>query len=290
MSTTPNTSDLATVAVIGGTGRTGRRVADRLCARGVETRVGSRAGAPPFRWEAPETWEPVLHGCAGAYVAYAPDVSHPDALETLGALAERARRCRVGRLVLLSGRGEYGARHAEEAVRAAGVPTAVIRSSVFAQNFSEHFFRDAVIDGLIAVPAGNVAEPFLDLEDLADVAVHLLTAPDLVEDTLELTGPQLVTFAEAAAELSTALGRPVIYQPVTVDEFVTGAVQAGVTPGEAETLGAVFAQIFDGRNSSTTNTVEKVLGRPAGSFAGYVRRAATSEIWNPDQSQEGASS
>lgn len=277
---TANTSDPATVAVIGGTGRTGRRVADRLRARGVWARIGSRAGVPPFRWEKPNTWEPVLQGCAAAYVAYTPDFTHPGAVETLRSFAEHARRCRVGRLVLLSGRGEADALRAEDAVRASGVPTAVIRSAVFAQNFSEHFFYGPVLDGVVAVPAGRVAEPFLDIEDLADVADLLLTAASPSEETLELTGPRLLTLGEAAAELSAALGRPVIYQPVTVAEFVGGAIEAGVPREEAEALGVVFEQIFDGRNAHTTDTVETVLRRPAGDFGSYVRRAAAAGAWS----------
>lgn len=280
MSTTANAFAPAAVAVIGGTGRTGRRIADRLRTQDVEVRIGSRTAAPPFRWEKPDTWEPVLLGCTAAYIAYTPDFTHPRAVERLRSFAEHARRCRVERLVLLSGRGDNDARRSEEAVRTAGIPTAVIRSAVFAQNFSEHFFHGPVLDGLVAVPAAEVAEPFLDIDDLADVVALLLTAATPSEETLELTGPRLLTLAEAAAELSAALGRPVIYQPVTVAEFVDGALEVGVPEEEAEALGVVFEQIFDGRNAYTTDTVEKVLGRPAGDFSSYARHAAASGAWS----------
>lgn len=280
MNTTQNTPGKQAIAVIGGTGHTGRRVVGRLRDRGVDVRVGSRSGSPAFHWERPETWSDLLRGCTAAYVAYTPDVAAPGAAETLGALAERAREHGLERLVLLSGRGEVEAEKAEDAVRAAGVPTAVIRSSVFAQNFSEHFLLDAVLGGTIAFPAADVAEPFLDLDDLAEVAELLLTAPSPSEETLELTGPRAVTFAEAAADLSAALGRPVTYVPVTVEEFVEGAVAAGVPREEAETLGAVFGQIFDGRNAHATDTVERVLGRPASDFTAYVARAAAAGAWS----------
>jgi uncharacterized protein YbjT (DUF2867 family) len=286
MTTTPNTSRHPRVAVVGGTGRTGRRVADRLRARGLDVRVGSRNGSPPFHWERPDTWAAVLDGCSAAYIAYTPDFTHPGAADTLAAFAAQAHRSGLERLVLLSGRGDDDAERAEHAVRAAGVPTAVLRSSIFAQNFSEHFFQAAVVDGVIAVPASDVAEPFLDLEDLADVAERLLTTTYPSQETLELTGPRLLTFAEAAAELSTVLRRPVAYQPVTVDEFVAGALDAGVARAEAEALGVVFEQVFDGRNAYTTDTVERMLGRPAGDFAAYVRRAAASGAWIREESLE----
>lgn len=268
-----------TIAVIGGTGHTGRRVAGRLRARNFDIRVGSRSGSPPFHWERAETWAPVLRGCSAAYVAYPSDFSQPGAVETLGAFGEQARRCRLERLVFLSGRGEDDARRAEDAVRAAGVPTAVLRSSLFAQNFSEHILHESIFDGVIALPAGDVAEPFLDLDDLADVAERLLTAPDPSNETLELTGPQPITFAEAAAVLSAALRRPITYLPVTAAEFAAGAVDAGVPRAEAEALAVVFEQVFDGRNAYATDTVERVLGRPAGDFATYVRRAEAAGAW-----------
>jgi uncharacterized protein YbjT (DUF2867 family) len=278
--TTMTNSNEHPIAVLGGTGHTGRRVVERLRAGGHAYRVGSRSGTPPFRWERPETWPGVLDGCRAAYVAYTPDLAYPGAAETVGALAEQARRSGVERLVLLSGRGEAAARRGEDAVRAAGVPTTVLRSSVFAQNFSEHFLMGPVLDGFIALPAGGVAEPFLDLEDLADVATVFLTAAEPAELTLELTGPRLLTFSEAAAELSAALGREVVYQPVTPAEFVQGAVEAGVSPEEAEALAEVFGQIFDGRNETTSTDVERVLGHPARDFGDYGRRTAAAGAWS----------
>ncbi len=241
---------------------------------------------PPFHWDQPETWAPVLDNCTAAYVAYGPDVATPGAVDALGAFAEQARRSRVSQVVFLSGRGELEAQRAEDAVRTGGVPTAVLRCSVFAQNFSEHFLHESVLSGAFSFPAGNVAEPFLDIEDLADVAERLLTAEGPAEVTMELTGPRLLTFADAAEELSAALGRPVTYQPVTIPQFVDGAFEAGVPREEAEGLGAVFAQIFDGRNAYTTDTAEQILGRPAGDFWDYATRAAASGAWSTQGASE----
>ena len=279
MTSTQSTSVPPTIALIGGTGHTGRRVAERLRARGIDPRIGSRAGSPPFHWDQPRTWDPVLRGCSAAYVAYAPDLTHPGAVEAVGAFAEQARASGLERLVFLSGRGEDEAERAEQAVRAAGLPTAVLRASMFAQNFSEHFLHESVREGFIALPAGSVAEPFLDIDDLADVAALLLTASDPSSETLELTGPALVTLEEAAAELSAVVGWPVTYHPVTVAEFGEDARAAGIPEAEVASLEVVFSQIFDGRNAVTTNTVERLLGRPAGDFASYVRRAAASGAW-----------
>lgn len=286
MTTTTNTSSHPTIAVIGGTGHTGRRVADRLLARGLDVRIGSRSGSPAFHWQQPATWAAVLDGSTAAYVAYPPDFTHPGAIDTLGAFAGQARLSGLERLVFLSGRGEDEALRAEGAVRSAGVPTAVLRASMFAQNFSEHFLSGTVFDGVIALPAGGVGEPFIDIDDLADVAVRLLTDAVPAKVTLDLTGPRLLTFADCAAELSAVLGRPVIYHDVTMAEFVEGATDAGLPEEEVAALRLVFEQIFDSRNAYVTDTVERVLGRPAGDFTDYVRRTAASGAWSLESSRE----
>ncbi|MEU1948165.1 NmrA family transcriptional regulator, partial [Streptomyces sp. NPDC020125] len=114
-------ADPTTVLVLGGTGKTGRRVADRLIRAGHPVRIGSRSGETPFDWEDPRTWEPALDGAAAAYLAYYPDVCDPGAAATLRAFAERAAGSGTRRLVLLSARGAEAALPAEEAVRVPGV-------------------------------------------------------------------------------------------------------------------------------------------------------------------------
>jgi uncharacterized protein YbjT (DUF2867 family) len=268
------------VTVLGGTGHSGRRVVRRLRQRGVPVRVGSRAGVPGFHWERPETWAPLLDGASAAYVAYTPDLALPGADATLAALGEEARRQGVGRLVLLSGRGEPGAARSEEALRSGGVRVTVLRSSWFAQDFSEHFLLDPVLAGVVALPAADVPEPFIDLEDLADVAVEMLCRHEAADTTLELTGPRLLTFAEVAAELSTVTGRRIDVVSVPPARFVADAVAAGVPADEAAALADLFVEVLDGRNASVSGDVERVLGRPATDFADFARRTAETGVWD----------
>src|SRR5262245_37598663 len=134
-----------TTLVLGATGKTGRRIAERLQARGVDVRRGSRTTG--FDWEDRSTWAPMLDGIDAAYVSYYPDLSVPGAAATIGAFARLAAAHGVGRLVLLSGRGEPDAQLAERALAEAGVPWTVVRCSWFAQNFSEDFMVEAVRAG-----------------------------------------------------------------------------------------------------------------------------------------------
>jgi uncharacterized protein YbjT (DUF2867 family) len=268
------------ILVIGGTGKTGRRVAERLAARGRAVRVGSRSGAPPFVWEDPATWPAALAGVDAAYVTYYPDLSFPGAADALTAFSAAAVGAGVRRLVLLSGRGEEAAEPAERAVQSSGAEWTVLRASWFAQNFSEHFLAEPVREGVVALPAGDVAEPFVDVEDIADVAVAALLTDDHVGVVHELTGPRLLTFDDATAEISKALGRSVSYLPVSADDYAEAAAAAGVPVEEIEPLTELFARVLDGHNAYVTDGVERALGRPARDFADYARRAAVEGAWD----------
>ena len=161
--------------VVGGTGKTGRRVAERLLARGVPTRIGSRASDTPFDWEDPATWGPALESVRAAYVTYFPDLAVPAASGAIREFSKLAVRSGVERLVLLSGRGEEEAQRCERIVQESGAQWTNVRASWFSQNFSEAFLLEPLKAGILALPAGDVPEPFVDVEDIADVAVAALT-------------------------------------------------------------------------------------------------------------------
>jgi uncharacterized protein YbjT (DUF2867 family) len=266
--------------VLGGTGKTGRRVAERLLALGRPVRIGSRSGRPPFVWEDAGTWAAALSGISAAYVSYYPDLSFPGAADTIGAFAEAAVASGVRRLVLLSGRGEEDAEPAERAVQASGAEWTVLRGAWFSQNFSEHFLADPVREGVVVLPAGDVAEPFLDAEDVADVAVAALTTDAHIGIVYELTGQRLLTFHDATAEISRALGREVRYVPVPTSEYESAALAAGVPAEEVEPLIELFERVLDGHNAFVTDGVERALGRPPRDFAEYAARTAASGAWN----------
>jgi uncharacterized protein YbjT (DUF2867 family) len=268
----------APTLVLGGTGKTGRRVVQRLTARGLPVRIGSRSAQPRFDWEDRSTWAPALEGVGSAYVSYYPDLAMPSAAESAGAFAELAVRSGVRRLVLLSGRGEPEAEDAEQAVRASGAELTILRSAFFAQNFSEHFMLEHVLSGEVALPAGDVPEPFVDTNDIADVAVAALTEDGHVGRLYELTGPRSLTFAEAIDEIARASGRPIRFRPISIDEFVAAAYK-DVPLEFIELLTYLFGEVLDGRNAKPADGVRRALGREARDFAQYARATAASGIW-----------
>ena len=271
---------IAPTLVVGGTGKTGRRIASRLARRGLHPRVGSRSGTPPFGWSERTTWGPALDGVGSVYIAYHPDLAIPGAVETVASFAELAVRRDVPRLVLLAARGEPAAEEAEHAVRASGAELTVLRSAWFMQNFSEDFLLPPVLSGGVALPAGVQTEPFVDAEDLADVAVAALTDDRHIGETYELTGPQLLTFAGAVAAIAEATSSAIRYVPVPFDEYADAAAGQGVPPEVVELLGMLFGELLDGRNAHVADGVERALGRPPGRFGEYARRTAAEGAWS----------
>ncbi len=272
-------SSTNTTLVLGGTGKTGRRVAQRLIARGLPVRIGSRSATPRFDWDDPATWEPVLRDVAAVYVVYYPDLAFPGVADTIHAFAKCAVASGARRLVLLSGRGEEEAEVSERAVQDSGADWTILRGSWFSQNFSEHFLLEPVLSGVIALPAGEVAEPFVDAEDVADVAIAALTDDGHAGHTYELTGPRLLTFGAVADEISKATGRDIRYLAVTPGQYASAAIQAGVPADEVQPLTELFTRVLDGRNAHVTDDVRRAIGREPRDFSDYARDTAASGVW-----------
>ena len=275
-----STNNHRPILVLGANGKTGRRVASRLRERGLGVRSGSRSGDPPFDWERPETWATALDGVSAVYVSYYPDLAVPGAVDVVGSFAELTVKRGAPRLVLLAGRGEPEAEEAEGAVGASGAELTILRSTWFAQNFSEDYIVDHVLSGSVALPAGEVPEPFVDAEDIADVAVAALTDDRHVGELYELTGPRLLTFGEAVGEISAAAGREIRYAPVTVSEHAATAAEHGVPTEVIQLVTYLFTTVLDGRNARLADGVQRALGREPRDFAEYVRRTAATGVWN----------
>ncbi|MFI7617400.1 NmrA family NAD(P)-binding protein [Nonomuraea terrae] len=266
-----------TILVLGGTGKTGRRIADRLISLGLPVRVGSRSTG--FDWRDRSTWAASLDGVTAVYLSYHPDLAFPGAYDDVKAFTELAVRSGTRRLVLLSGRGEQGAQASERTVRESGAEWTILRCSWFMQNLSEDFLLGQVLAGVIALPAPDVPEPFVDVEDIADAAVAAFTEDGHAGRLYELTGPRLLTFRDVARELSRATGREITFTPVTPEEYVAAAVADGLPQEAAENLSALFAETLDGRNAFVADGVREALGRPARDFADYA--GAHAHLWKP---------
>ncbi|MEU2563295.1 NmrA family transcriptional regulator [Streptomyces longispororuber] len=274
------TTNKHTTLVLGGTGRVGRRVTKRLTERGVNVRVGSRTGEPPFDWEDPTTWSRAVAGVTSAYLMYYPEVEWPGAGDAIGTVARLAVDAGVERLVLLSARNQDEAIRCERAVTGLPVEWTIVAPASFNQNFDEGVFLEPLRQGVLALPAGDNADPFVDADDIADVVVAALTENHHVGERYELTGPRLWTFAEGVAEIARATGRELRYQPITRDEFADAIVADGAPRAFADPLATLISEFFDGRNSSLADGVERALNRKPRDFADWVAEIAPTGVWN----------
>lgn len=277
-----------TTLVIGGTGKTGRRVAERLLTIGRKTRIASRSATPSFDWNDESTWDAALAGVTAAYISYAPDLAIPGATAAIHAFVTLAVDKGVRRLVLLSGRGEEEARACEQIVQQAGVDWTIIRASWFDQNFSEGEFLSMVLDGAITLPAADIPEPFVDVEDIADVAVAALTEEGHEYEIYEVTGPRLLTFTDVAREISKAAGREVRFLQIPKRAFNEAVAESAGSDDLVWLLNYLFDTVLDGRNAYLGDGVQRALGREPTDFADYARRIGAQGIWNPDKAEAAA--
>jgi uncharacterized protein YbjT (DUF2867 family) len=266
--------------VVGGTGKTGARVVDRLVSRGLPIRSVAPSSEPPFDWTDETTWAPALRGIGSAYVTYFPDLAAPGAPAAIRSFTDLALASGVRRLVLLAGRGEAEAEECEQIVRDSGADWTIVRSTWFCQNFSESYLLEPIRRGHVLLPAGDVGEPFVDAGDIADVAVAALTDDRHVGQTYELTGPRLLTFAEAVAEIADAVGREIRYTQVSAEEFAAALREQNVPDAFVDLLLYLFTTVLDGRNARLTDGVRRALGREPRDFADYARESAATGVWD----------
>ncbi|GAC67203.1 NAD(P)H-binding protein [Gordonia soli] len=279
-----------TVLVLGASGKTGRRVAARLRVMGCPVRTASRSSAHRFDWSDPDTWDPVLAGVGSVYLV------PPTFVGPVADFVARAEAAGVQRLVVLSGRNadqwgsdDFGAEMlaAEAAVRDSALDWTILRASNFQQNFTEDVFADGVIAGVVALPVGEVPEPFIDVEDIAEVAVTVLTSTGHTGRIYELSGPRALTFAEAVGQISAATDRPIEFRQLTFGEHIESRIAEGWPRTDAESLTAMFEIMSTGVISTTSDDVRQLLGREAAPFEDYVVRTAASGAWDIDDREAG---
>ncbi|WP_277182291.1 NAD(P)H-binding protein [Caballeronia sp. BR00000012568055] len=273
--------DAAPILVLGGNGKTGARVVQRLRAMSLDVRACSRSTEPRFDWNDRTTWQAALDGIQRVYVTYQPDLAVPGAVDSVSAFFDQALTSGAKHIVLLSGRGEEEAQAAEQALQASGAQWTILRCSWFMQNFSESFLRDPVLDGALALPASNIKEPFVDAEDIADVAVAALTQAGHTNRLYELTGPRALSFAEAAECMARATQREIRFESVPPDAFRAGLLEAGVPAPEVSLIMYLFTTVLDGRNAQPMNGVRDALQREPRTFEDYVARCVADGVWTP---------
>ncbi|REG92267.1 Rossmann-fold NAD(P)-binding domain-containing protein [Flavobacterium aquicola] len=269
------------ILILGGNGKTGRRVAELLNnVNNVTVQLASRSANPSFDWEKPETWLDVIKGNDTVYITFQPDLAIPTAPETIRQFTELATQNGIQKMVLLSGRGEKEAQVCEEIVKSTAQKWTIVRASWFNQNFSESIFLEPILAGFVALPKAEVLEPFTDADDIAAVVAEALLNEKHNGKTYELTGPRLLNFEQAVTEIAGITGREIVFQSLSLEQYIDMLRQYQVPEDVIWLVNYLFSEVLDGRNSSVTNDIEKVLGRKATDFIDYALKTAQTGIWN----------
>lgn len=256
--------------VIGASGKTGHRVLRSLLARGYNAYGASRYSDVTFDWHDQTTWASALKNADKIYVTYYPDLAMPNAPEDISRFCTLAKIKGVQHITLLSGRGEPMARRCEKILAQSGVDWTVVRASWFNQNFSEGLFAQFIQEGELALPVDETPEPFIDIDDIADVVVDSLTKDKHKNKLYEVTGPECLSFRQLAEKFSQQLGREVSFTAVSLDDFTAQMKARGTEDGAIGALIYLFTEVLDGRNAHVAYGVESALGRPAKSFGDYI--------------------
>jgi uncharacterized protein YbjT (DUF2867 family) len=270
----------ANTLVIGGKGKTGSRIVAKLQQLEWPVYIGSRSGDRPFDWGDQSTWKKAIRDIHTIYVSYFPDIAMPGAVDTIRAFTKIAVDSGVKKLVLLSGRGEAEAQECEKIVMATDIDWTIVRASWFFQNFSEGYMLEPIVAGHVALPVGNMPEPFIDVEDIADVAVAAITQPGHSKKLYEVTGPRMFTFQEAIETIGRETGRTIVYEQIPMEDYKAMLKEYGVPADFIWLVTYLFTEVLDGRNESITHGVEEALGRPATDFVDYVKRTAATGVWD----------
>lgn len=257
--------------IIGATGKTGARVYNKLSDLGLNVKGASRHGEIHFDWRKPETWAASLVDVDAVYLTYYPDLAIPEAPEDIAKFCALAKIKGVKHITLLSGRGEPAAQICEEIVQKSGLSWTIVRASWFNQNFSEGMFREFIDAGTIALPVGEVTEPFIDIDDICDVVVASLLDKKHNGCLYEVTGPELLSFSQLAKTFTEVLGRQINFVKISQQDFVSTMQSNGVDPQAIEMLTYLFTEVLDGRNEYLVDGVEQALGRPAKGFKDFVK-------------------
>ena len=269
------------ILVIGGTGKTGKRIVNLLNQLGHNVRVGSRSGNPAFDWHDPDGWAEAVEGMEAIYITYQPDLAVPGALEAIETLVKVAKRADVNKLVLLSGKGEREAQLCEQVVIHSGLDHTIVRANWFNQNFSENFLLEGILSGTVALPFAEMKIPFVDAGDIAEVAVKALTEDAHNGKIYELTGAESLTFEEAVQVISDTIKRPIAFTGVSIAEYVAALKAANLPSDFIWLIEYLFTEVLGNpSNSEITNDIKNVLQRQPVSFKEYAEKAALTGVWN----------
>jgi uncharacterized protein YbjT (DUF2867 family) len=271
-----------TILVLGGTGKTGTRVAARLAELGHSVRTAARHGADArFDWDDPTTHRAAVDGVDRIYLV-APVMRTRFAAQ-ISAFLDLAEAAGARHITYLSAYGidlappEVALRAVElDLMGRASVTHSIVRPAWFMQNFSETFLKP--LDGAITVPTGDGSEAFVDAEDIAAVAAATLADPSSHAGAQYApTGPDRLTMRGAADLIASVTREPIRHVDIDRRAWVDAVIASEVPTEYGEMLMLLTETVASGGGSRPNDDVRGVTGAPPTSFAEFEQR--TSAAW-----------
>ncbi|OWV78151.1 NAD(P)-dependent oxidoreductase [Rhizobium sp. R635] len=267
-----------TILVLGATGTVGKHVVEGLLAKGETVRAASRAGKPVagaegvvFDYARPETFGPAFEGVDRAHVLLAS--GYVDAkgllLPVIEAAASRKVKVVFQSVIGVDADDSIPYRQVEIALEKSGTPYVILRPNWFADNFHT-FWKPGIDHDQIALPAAEGKSSFIDARDIAASAIAALTSPAFDGKAFNLTGPEALSYTQAAAILSEAIGKPVAYDAITDEAFIGILTGAGVPADYASFLASIFYPVRQGWTAVVTGDVQTLTGKPPRSLKTYA--------------------
>lgn len=270
------------ILVLGGTGKTGSRLVNHLQNKGIEPRIGSRNATPSFDWNDKDTWVKSLQAVERMYVTFYPDLAVPGAKEAIESLTYLAKELGVKKIVLLSGKGETEAEACEKIIVNSGVNYTIVRASWFNQNWSESFFLEPILTGEVALPMADVLIPFVDADDIAQVAATVLLDDTFNGEIVEVTGPELITFKDIVKTISTVTNRNLNFYDISLEQYVDGMREMELPDDVVWLMEYLFSHVLTNpENQNISHDIESVLGRKAKTFLKFAQEIQKTGVWSP---------
>jgi len=271
------------VLITGATGNAGREVVREAIEAGLQVRAGVRRPegdahgaheAVAFDFVDRSTWTRAVADCQAVFLLRPPPISN--VAETLNPFIDRARDGGVDQVVFLSVAGA----EKNSLVPHAGVEKhlmggdgayTILRPGFFAQNLQDAYLEDIRRGDRIFVPAGRGRVAFVDLRDVAAVAVKAMAEPDAhAREAYTLTGPEAVDFEHVAMVLSEALGRRIRYRPASIPGYMAHLRRRRMPWGQVLVQTTLHALLRMGNAASVDPTLASLLDRPPRTIAEYV--------------------
>jgi uncharacterized protein YbjT (DUF2867 family) len=277
-----------TYLVTGATGNIGSRVVERLLRRGERPRVFARDAAKAAQRYGDRVDIRVGDFDDSASLSAAVDgadvvflvTSGPDLAEKDKHAADAAKSAGVELLVKLStddvahgvGTGVWH-REGEAAIRDSGVGFVFVQPSGFMDNLL-NWAHAIKADRVVRCAAGDGAIPFIHSDDIADVAIAAMTQPQFAGQSLPITGPQALSFADMTAKVGAAIGRELRFEPRSEDDERRAQAGWGSPQAVIEARLSIFRAIRDGRLAAVSDNVAKILDREPISFDRWAQQNA----------------